>query len=286
MPAALWMLLSVLFFSLMDLALKMLAPFYPAMEVTFLRGVASLPFVLLWVWRTSSLRGLRVVNWPLHLVRSALGVGLMGCFVLAVEVLPLSTAYAVYFVAPLLITVASAVLLGERVGRRRWLAVAVGLGGVLVVLRPSWDGVSVGALWALGAAVCYALMAVSVRRLTRTDSLQAIVVWFLLLMTVMTGALSVPQWVPVAVGHWGWVLGMGLAGTAGQVAVTFAFQKGEASSVAPLEYTGLVWAIFWDRVLWGTLLDGVALAGAAVIIGSGVFLLTDRQGKRTAAGGG
>ena len=277
MPAAVWMLLSVVMFSTMDVTLKVLAPHYPAMELACLRGVASLPFVLLWIARTTPLAGLRMVNVPLHLVRGLLGVGLMWTFIRAVAVLPLATAYAVYFVAPLLIAMLSGLLLGERVGWRRWVAVVVGLCGVLLILRPGVEGLSLGVFWALGAALCYALMAVTVRRLTRTDTPQSMVVWFLLLLVAVSFVLALPEWQPLRAAHLGWLLVMGLTGALGQVAVTYAFRNGEVSAIAPLEYAGLLCATLFDRVLWDVRPEGMTLLGAAVIIASGLFLLLGRR---------
>src|SRR3546814_2324431 len=92
--------------------------------------------VLAWSLATIGARGLLRVHWPLHLLRGALGVGLIAGFVYGLRTLPLSTAYAISFVAPLLVTAMAVPILGEKVGPRRWAAIFVGLAGVLVVLRP------------------------------------------------------------------------------------------------------------------------------------------------------
>ena len=266
--------MAVACFSLMDAGMKQLSSSYPTLQVTFLRGAASLPFVLVWVLATAGPRSLIPVRWGLHLLRGLLGMAMIGCFVFALRSLPLSTAYTIYFVAPLLIAALSVPLLGEHVGPRRWIAIGIGLVGVLVVLRPGVDGfISVPGLMVLLAATAYAVAAITVSMLTRTDTPQSMVVWFLVILALGAGLLAIPDWQPLQLGHAALIAGMGLAGAGGQVALTRAFQLGEASLIAPLEYTGLVWVIGWDLAFWGVLPDRFTWLGAAIIVASGLYLL-------------
>lgn len=284
--AALWMLGAVAAFSLMDAAMKLLSARYPPMQVTMLRGSASLPFVLAWVLATAGPRSLLPRRWGLQLLRGVLGIVMIFCFAYALKRLPLSTAYTIYFVSPLLVAALSVPLLGERVGPRRWTAIAIGLAGVLVVLRPGMGGiVSLAGFMVLLAALAYAIASVTVSLLTRTDTPQSMVVCFLLVMALGAGVLAVPDWTPLRAGD-GWLIaGMGLAGALGQVALTRAFQLGEASMVAPLEYTGLVWVIAWDWLLWTTLPDRATWFGAAIIVASGLYLMRRERVKRVRAPG-
>lgn len=274
MRASITMLLAVAFFALMDAGLKELAGSYPPMQVAALRGAASLPFVLAWVLATSGLRPLLKVRWPLHLLRGGIGIGMMATFAYALQTLPLTTAYSVFFVAPLLITGLSVPLLGEKVGPRRWTAIGIGLLGVLVLLRPRGDGLMSWAAFAvLLAAAGYAVSAITVRILARTDSTASMMVWLLVFLATGAGALAWPSWVPIAPGD-GWVIiGVGLAGALGQYAITEAFRTGEASLLAPLEYTALVWGVLLDVSLWGVLPDSITWLGAAIIVASGLYLL-------------
>ena len=272
---ALWLMLaSVALFSLMDAGLKTLSTHYPPFQVAALRGLSSLPLVLAWALATAGPRALLRVRWPLHLLRGLLGIAMMASFVYALKTLPLSTAYSIFFVAPLLITALSVPFLRERVGPRRWTAIAIGLVGVLVVLRPGVDGiVSFPGLMVLLAATAYAVAAVTVSLLTRTDTPQSMVVWFLAIMAVGAGLAAIPGWVPLRWDHTALILGMGLAGALGQIALTRAFMCGDASLIAPLEYTGLVWVIAWDWLFWRTLPDATTWIGAAIIVASGLYLL-------------
>lgn len=273
-PAPVLMLVAVAAFSLMDACLKQLAGTYPAMQVASLRGAASLPFILVWVLATSGLAPLLRVRWPLHLLRGAIGIVMMASFAFALRSLPLTTAYSIFFVAPLLITALSVPILGEHVGPRRWTAIGIGMLGMLVLLRPSGEGMlSWAALAVLVAATGYAVSTITVRVLARTDSTASMIVWLLLMLAVGAGALAWPGWVPLRIAD-GWViLGLGLAGAIGQYAITEAFRHGSASLLAPLEYTALVWGVLLDVTIWGVLPDAVTWLGAGIIVASGLYLL-------------
>jgi drug/metabolite transporter (DMT)-like permease len=268
------MLISVALFALMDAALKTLSAHYPPFQVAALRGLSSLPIVFAWVaWTTGPATLLRV-RWPLHLLRGVLGIAMMASFVYALKRLPLSTAYSIFFVAPLLITALSVPILGEKVGPRRWTAIAVGLVGVLVVLRPSGAGVlSMAGLAVLVAAAGYAVSAITVRVIARTDTTQAITFWLLALMALGAGALAFPDWVPLRAQDAWIIAGIGIAGALGQYTITEAFRLGEASLIAPLEYTALLWGVLLDLTLWGVLPDAITWLGAAIIIASGFYLI-------------
>ena len=270
----LYMLVAVALFALMDTGLKLLAPHYPPLQVATLRGASALPLVLGWTLATIGARALLRVHWPLHLLRGVLGVVMMACFVYGLRTLPLSTTYAITFIAPLLVTAMAVPFLGEKVGPRRWIAIVVGLVGVLVVLRPTGQGVmTLGGLAILLAAVCYAASAITVRLLAQRDSTQAMVFWLMLILVVGGGALSWHEWTPIQARHWWVIAGIGIVGTLAQVTLTEAFRRGEASMIAPLEYTALVWGVLLDLTLWQVLPDGMTWVGAAIIVASGLYLV-------------
>ena len=268
------MLAAVGLFALMDAGLKLLTAHYPPFQVATLRGASSLPFVLVWALATTGVAPLLRVRWPLHLLRGVLGIAMMAGFVYALRTLPLTTAYSIFFVAPLLITALSVPFLREHVGPRRWIAIAIGLLGVLVVLRPTGEGMlTIAGLAVLLAALGYSVSAITVRVLARTDSTQAMVVWLMAMMALGAGALALPGWVPLRGEDLWLILGVGLGGALGQYAITEAFRLGEASLIAPLEYTALVWGVGLDLALWGVLPDAITWLGAGIIVASGLYLL-------------
>jgi drug/metabolite transporter (DMT)-like permease len=272
--AVLTMLAAIAMFALMDAGMKQLSNHYPPFQVAALRAGSSLPLVLTWAFATTGWRHLLRVRWPLHLLRGVIGVGMLGTFVYALQRMPMSSAYAISFVAPMLITALSVPILRERVGPNRWAAIFIGFMGVLIALRPSGHGVaSFAGVAVLFAAFGYAISAITVRVLSRTDSTQAMVVWLMALVTLGAGAIAASGWVAIARSDWPLIAGVGVAGSLGQYAITEAFRRGEASLVAPLEYTALAWSLSLDFTIWGVLPDAMTWVGAAIIVASGLYLL-------------
>ena len=261
-------------FSLMDALLKTLSGSYPAMQVASLRGLAAVPLVVVYVVWRGQVRSLLKVRWPLHLLRGVINITMLTLFAFALRELGLAEAYTLFFIAPLLITALSTVVLGEKVRGAHWVAIVLGLVGVVVALRPSQDALfSIGALAVLGAAAAYAVSAIAGRLLTRTDSSASLVFWTTTLLALGASALAWPQWVAVNADHWPLVAALGFTGFLGQLAITEAFRHGQASVVAPFEYTALAWGMGLDWVLWHTVPGATTLVGGAIIIGSGLYLV-------------
>jgi drug/metabolite transporter (DMT)-like permease len=272
------MLAAVAMFSLMDTAMKLLSATYPAMQVTALRGLSSLPLVVAYCGYKGALGSMLKIRWPMHLLRMVLGIVMLFLFAFAIKQLSLAEAYTLFFIAPALITALSVVFLKERVDAARWIAIAVGLVGVIVALRPDGDGIfTLGGLAILGAAACYAVSAITARLLARTDSNEQMVFWLMLLMGVGACIIAAPQWVPLRPQDYLLLCGLSVTGFFGQLAITRAFSSGEASVVAPFEYTALAWGVGIDWLLWNALPDRYTLLGAAIIIGSGIYLVRHEQ---------
>jgi drug/metabolite transporter (DMT)-like permease len=268
------MLAAVAMFSLMDTAMKLLAEHFPAIQVAALRSLASLPLVIAWVGWRGGFRSVFRVNWPLHLLRAALGIVMLALFVFGVKELSLASAYAIFFVGPILITALSVFMLKEKVNPARWIAIAIGMAGVLVVLRPDGTGMlTLGGLAVLVAAACYAVSAISARILARTDRSEHMMFWLMLLMAIGASVLAAPNWVAVEARHVPLLCGLAVSGFLAQLAINEAFSHGEASVVAPFEYSALAYGIALDWLLWRTLPDQFTLLGAAIIIGSGLYLI-------------
>jgi drug/metabolite transporter (DMT)-like permease len=276
------MLTGVAAFALMDAGLKLLTAHYPAAQVAALRGLAALPVVFMWAWYAGGLGQLLRVRWPLHLIRGVLSVVMMITFTFALKELSLAKTYALFFIAPLLIALMSMPMLGEPVRRAQWLAIVVGFGGVLIVLKPDTHGFGwAGTLAVLGTALCYSLSSVLVKIIGRTDSTQSMIFWMTCMLAIGATALAVPGWQPLNSAHYPILLGVALTGAVGQWGITEAFKRAPAATVAPLEYSGLAWVMIIDLLVWSVLPSWRTLVGAAVIIGSGLYLL--RHESRRAA---
>jgi drug/metabolite transporter (DMT)-like permease len=273
------MLAAVATFSVMDVCMKVLAETYPAMQVTFIRALSSLPFIVLatvWFGRWQDLKPNR---WGLHLLRGVLQVTTLYFFVYAVSRLSLANAYTIFMSAPLLITALSVPFFGERVGWHRWLAVLVGMIGVLVVVRPGGGSVELGTMAILGglaaiaSAIAYALGALLIRVLQPTETSAATMFWALSLTACFAGVVSIAGWVPVLWDHWHWIAIIGLSGALGQHFITAAFRLAAPSVVAPLEYTALAWGMLFDWLLWMTVPSARMLIGAGIIVASGLYVI-------------
>ena len=261
-------------FSLMDTAMKLLSETYPAMQVTALRALSSLPLVCLYLLYRGAFKNVLRVRWPLHVLRGVLGILMITLFAYGLKRLSLAEAYSLFFIAPLLITALSVFILKERVDLARWCAIVVGLGGVLVVLRPEGgDFLSLAGLAVLAAAACYAVSAITGRIHSRTDASESMVFWLMVMMAAGGVALSWHEWVAIRREDWLLLAGLSVSGFLGQLAITEAFRSGKASSVAPFEYSALAWGMSLDWLLWRTLPDQYTLIGAAIIIASGIYLV-------------
>lgn len=268
------MLAAVGAFSIMDAFMKHLSGRYPAIQIACLRGAASLPFVVITYAVTRELKALVPVRFGLHLLRGLLSVLMLWGFLWALARASMADTYAVFMSAPLLVVLAAAVILGEKVDRHLLLAVAAGLAGVFVMLKPTVAGIAtLAGLATLGSALAYAVIVVLVRVLARSDTTASMVFWFLLLMSLGAGAIAAPSWVPIGASDWPWIAAIGLTGWAGQHLITEAFRLAPASLVAPYEYTALVWAVGLDWAIWQVLPGSRMLAGAAVVVCAGLYLL-------------
>jgi drug/metabolite transporter (DMT)-like permease len=274
-----YMISAVFVFAIMDTFLKALSVRYPPLQVGCLRCVSSLVCMSPLLLVRRGWRELRVSGFRWHLLRGALGIIMLAGFVYGVRRLTLSQAYSLYLTAPLMMTALSVPIFHERVPARRWIAILVGLSGVLVILRP-WQAGGFS-LWAAGAVllatVCYALSAIAVRSLSRTNSRIGLVFWYLLLVAIGSGALAARQWLPLEPQDWWYLAGLGIAGTLGQLWLTAAFSYAPPSVVGPFEYTAILWAFAIDRVVWSTSPAWTLVIGALVIVGSGIFIIEDER---------
>jgi drug/metabolite transporter (DMT)-like permease len=280
------MLAAVALFGAMDALLKGLAGHYPPMQVSAMRGAAALPFVVGSVALAGRLADLKPVRWEMQALRAFFTLLSLFGFVYSVSLTSLANAYSVFLAAPLIVTALSVLVLHERVDAQRWTAVAVGLAGVVVMLRPTGEGlVSIGAAFALLGGVGYALNAITLRVLTRTETNASVVFWTTIGFTVVAGAIAAPAWVPVQREHLPWIAGVGLFGAAAQYLLTVAFRRAPASVIAPFEYTALLWGMFFDLVVWNVLPGARVLAGGGLVVASGLYLVWRERRGATAAGG-
>ena len=272
------MLIAVGCFTLMDAVLKTLSARYPVLQIATLRALCGLPLVLSYITLRQAWHKVWRVRWPLHVLRGILGIVMLSLFTTGVSQMPLSASYALFFIAPLLITILSVPVLKERVPPAHWWAIAIGFGGILIALQPSGQDLQAGlvrggGLAVLGAACCYAVAAVVGRLSSRTDSTESMILWMMVIMALGAGTLAAPNWVHVPLSEAPLLLALGLTGFGGQLAITEAFRHGQASAVAPFEYTALAWGVGLDWLIWQTLPESHTWLGAAIIVASGIYIV-------------
>ena len=256
-----------------DAVIKWLAGGYPIGEIMFFRGLFVLPALMLLSWRVGGAFSLRVTNWRGQIMRAGLAIAGSFLFFLALKNMPLADAVAVEFAGPLILTALAAPLLAERVGWRRWLAVAVGFAGVLVMLRPGGDALRWVVVLPLGAAFLGALKDILTRRLAATETSAAMLAITTLGVT-LAGLATLPfGWRWPDAGSMALFVGTGvLHGIAGYL-LTETFRHAEAATVSPFRYTAMVWAVLLGLIIWGDVPDAWMITGAAIIAASGIYVL-------------
>lgn len=242
-------------------------------EALFWRQLATVPILLGWLaWRREIGR-LRSRRLPAHFRRALMGTVGMGFTFGAPVLLPLAEATTLGFTTPIFAVIFSALLLGEKVGPYRWLAVALGFCGVLVIARPDGHLPLLGSLVGLGAGVMVALISIQVRDLTRTDEPLSIVFWFAALSTPVL-ALGLPF---VASAHtpqqWALLGALGILGCVGQLLLTASLRFGQVSSVIVMDYTALAWATLYGWTIWGDVPRGATWLGAPLILAAGLVIV-------------
>ncbi|HZM44500.1 MAG TPA: DMT family transporter [Burkholderiales bacterium] len=271
----------ILFLTLNDAVSKYLTQSFPVGQVICLRQAATLLFIVPYVALVTGFGALRVVSWRGQLTRGMLFVGGSAFMVWGLATLPLATVITIMFVSPAFIAALSAPMLAERVGLHRWIAIASGFVGVMIVMRPGGASFEWALLIPVAGAFTNAFRDIMTRRLARTETSVAILFWSAVIVTV-ANATTAPVWVPVPVSAAAWFIFVGLLNTGAHFLLIEAFRMAEAALVAPVRYTGLVWAVVLGYAVWGELPDAWVLLGAAVIVASGVYMIRMESRPRTA----
>ncbi|WBU53371.1 DMT family transporter [Paracoccus sp. SCSIO 75233] len=267
-------LLSMGAFATHDAVIKTLGAYYPSLQVLFFSSLLSFPLISMILVQERTPGTLRANRPAWVALRSvcAMMAGVFGFY--AFSVLPLAQVYVILFSAPLLITILSIPLLGEKVGIHRWLAIGLGLIGVLIVLRPgSGQALSLGHLAALLAACCSATVAVVTRKLGGTERPLVLLMWPMLGNLLVTGAGLTIAYVPMQLPHLGLAGMIAVLGLIGNFLMIMAYRAGEAAIVAPMQYSQIIWASVYGWFIFSERLDAATVTGAGVIIISGLYIV-------------
>ncbi|MGQ9371395.1 DMT family transporter [Azospirillum sp. A39] len=275
------MLMSVFLFSILNVLVKTLADTYPVTEVSFFRNAFALIPVGIAVALQGGWRTLRTEHPWGHVWRSAIGLTAMLLIFWSFALLPLADAIALNFTTPLFLTALSVPLLGEKVGVHRWSAVGVGFVGVLIILKPSGAMLELGAVVAIAAALGQSLAMIAIRQLSRTEPPNTIVFYFTVLTTLFSAAMLPFGWVTPDWGDLGLLVLCGLVGGCSQLFLTRAYSLAQAATIAPFNYTSLLWAALFGWLFWGELPSPSAAIGAAIVALSGLYILERETRRKT-----
>lgn len=281
-------LISVTLFITMSSLIKATAAHVPPGEAVFFRSFFAIPVILLWLALRGDLHtGLKATSPLNHFWRGFVGTAAMGLGFAALGMLPLPEVTALGYAAPLLVVIFAAMFLNEQVGVVRIGAVALGLGGVLIVLAPRLTALSdptvetmqaVGAMLALTGAICAALAQIYVRKLVQTEETSAIVFYFSITSTLLS-LLTIPfGWVIPSGPEFGLLVMAGLLGGLGQIFLTSSYRFADASVVAPFDYASILFALGIGYFIFDEVPTQAMLTGASLVILAGILIiLRERQ---------
>jgi len=271
-----WMLATMFWFVTLDSTAKYLMQTYPVAQVIWARFFFHVIFVALLMGRGLTAQ-IKSRSWPHQSLRSLFMFLTTVLFFVGISILPLATASTIMFMAPIIVTILSIPLLGEKVGVRRWIGIVIGFAGALVVMRPGSDSLQLSVLVVLAAALTHALYQIFTRKLRVHDS-QLTSLFYTGIVGAVAMSVAVPAfWQPVATPDWGLFVFAGIAGGIGHLCLIRAFQNAPVSVVAPFSYSSLLWAILFGFVLFGELPGPWTLGGAALIICSGLYIYHREQ---------
>ena len=276
------MVLAVNLFVTMDAVAKHLSLVLPVLQIVWARNVFAIACTLPMLRGTRPAVLLRSARPGLQLVRSGLLLASTFFFFSAIQLIPLADANAISFFSPLLVTALSVPFLGEQVGIRRWAAIAVGLAGALVIIRPGASSMQAGSLLALGSCFCFAFYQIATRILASSDSALTTALYSPVVGAVATSLAMPFVWVPPSATEWPLLVLIGAIGGLSHFIFIKAYEKAPPSILAPFSYTQLIWSVTLGYVLFDNLPDRWTLLGAAIVVASGLYTLYRESVRRRA----
>lgn len=275
LPGIAYMMLGVVSFAAMDAAGKWVVRDASIFQLLALRSSLAVLILLALAPLFGGREAVSTRQLPAHLARALCSVLAFLFFFASVRFLPLADAVAVEFGGPFIVTALSVPILGETVDRRRWVAVAVGFSGMLLVVQPTGEGFHPAALLVIASSSCYALMMVTTRWMSRrseTGEKTFAFLFYTFLVQAIAGLVgSVVSWRPMSPLDFALSVAVGVLALGGHFGVTRAFQNAPASVVAPFEYTALVGAVFFGLFVFGDFPGLPVWLGVAVIVAAGLY---------------
>lgn len=259
-------------FACMAALAKWAAQTLPSEVVVFFRAAIGL-LALLPLMAHRGLPSLATAHWRWHLSRGLAGLAAMYCFFYALAHLPLGEAMLLNYTTPLFVPFIALSALGERPPRRVWVGIAVGFGGVVLILKPGMALFSPAALVGVAAGVLAAIAMVSIRRLGQTEPTTRIVFYFSVIATAGAAVPLLWRWRLPAPELWLALVAMGVIATAAQLLLTRAYRAAPAAQIGPFIYVTVVFAAALGWWVWGEVPDARSVAGTALVVLAGIAMV-------------
>lgn len=288
----LFLIAGIAVFAVQDLILKFLSGAYPLHQAMVLRSLIAMPLLLVLVKLNGGIATLVTPGMRRMIGRGFVMFVAYTSYYLALAALPLATTVALYFAAPLFITLLSVLVLNEKVGGLRWMAVATGFAGVLIMVRPGSALFDWAAPLAVISGLTYAIAMVSARRMGSTETAAALAFWgnavFLLCAMVLSAifgsghfagadhksiAFMTRGWATPTGTDFGLMMLCGVIAAAGLTLLTQAYRIAQSNVVAPFEYTALIWGVLYGWYFWSNWPDRTGWIGISIIVGAGLFVI-------------
>lgn len=276
--------LTFLLLSVMQVFAKLLgeAGYHPV-EVTFYRNAIGFLIVLGWLLARKRAALMKTKRPRAHISRAVIGTTGFVLNIAAFQLMPLSETTIFLFSSSLIMPVLAVVFLKDKVGVYRWLSIVVGFCGVALIAQPSGQVSLIGVVCALSGATTTAIVGINLRYLGRTEHPLTVVFFFLMIGALLAGA-AMPFFAhaPKMTDLW-MIAGIAASGTAAQILLSLAYKLAPPALVAPLNYTGLIWALLFDMLIWSYVPGWPVFFGGAVVIASNLFILHREQAAQRRA---
>ncbi|TIL67616.1 DMT family transporter [Mesorhizobium sp.] len=272
---ALFMVVAMSGFTLNDAITKVASESMNMAQVMLTRGAFASLFVGLLAWQRGALALPGSMLQPMVAIRVIGEAGATASFLIALAHLPIANVSAVLQALPLAVTMGAALVFKEGVGWRRWLAIAIGFAGVLIIVRPGFEGFSIYSLLALACVACCAVRDLATKRIPQAIPTLLVSTTTAVAMTVLGAALLLPMggWTPMTGESTAFLALAAVLVVIGYQFIIMAMRVGDISFIAPFRYTALLWSILLGLFIFGDVPDLPMILGASVIVGSGLYAL-------------
>lgn len=266
------------FFSVQDALVKWLATDYMLFQLLFVRSTVAIPLLYCVLRFRYGRRAFHTSRPQDHAIRATINFAAFLSYYFAISRMPLADVTAIALSAPLFMTALSGPLLGESADLPRKLALLAGFLGVLIIVQPTADSIDwLGVAAALTGAMLFALLGIQTRRMATTESSELMVFYAASGIFVVTGVIMLNAWKTPEIGEFALMLAMGLVSVAAQFCIVHSFRFAEVYVVAPFEYVTILWAILFGWILFSDLPTPIMLAGAALVVGCGLYIVFRKQ---------